>query len=95
MLAGLAVVLGLLYILYAVSRRGLGFLPGNKDGLIRVVEVRSLGPKRGLCLVEVRGRELLLGFGPERIECLAELESTGAASGFAATLERVEKGEPS
>lgn len=83
MVAGLAVVLGLLYLLYALSRRGLFLLPGAKEGLIRIVEVRSLGGRKGLCLVEVHGQELLLGFGPERIECLARLEPGSAAKGFA------------
>lgn len=79
MLAGLAIVLGLLYLLYALSRKGLGLLPASRGGLIRIVEVRSLGGRKGLCLVEVRGRELLLGFGPERIEYLATLEPGGSA----------------
>ncbi len=83
MVAGLAVVLGLLYLLYALSRKGLFFMPGTREGLIRIVEVRSLGGRKGLCLVEVRGQELLLGFGPERIECLARLEPGTAARGFA------------
>jgi len=83
MLAGLAVVLGLLYLLYALSRKGLGFLPGSKEGLIQIIEVKSLGPKKGVCLIEVRGQELLLGFGPERIECLARLGPAMATESFA------------
>ncbi|MCF6289657.1 MAG: flagellar biosynthetic protein FliO [Desulfobacterales bacterium] len=87
MVAGLAVVLGLLYLLHALSRKGLFMMPGAKQGLIRIVEVRSLGGRKGLCLVEVRGQELLLGFGPERIECLARLEPGAAAKGFARQLD--------
>jgi len=88
MLAGLALVLGLLYLFYALSRKGLSFLPGARPGAIRIVEVKSLGPRKGLCLVEVRGRELLLGFGSDRIECLASLgEAPRKEDGFAAKLE--------
>ena len=93
MVAGLAVVVGLLYLLYALSRKGMGLFPGAKGGLIRIVEVRSLGAKKGLCLVEVRGQELLLGFGPERIECLARLEPAAVSESFAKQLHVAQGGE--
>ncbi|MDO3378065.1 flagellar biosynthetic protein FliO [Geoalkalibacter halelectricus] len=72
-LGGLALVLGLVFLLYAISRRGLNLMPGTRNGRIKVVEMRSLGPKKGLCLVEVGGQELLLGVGAERVELLAKL----------------------
>lgn len=88
LLAGLAVVLGLLYLFYALSRKGmLSFLPGVREGAIKIVEVKSLGPKKGLCLVQVRGQELLLGFGSERIDCLANLGPVRAEESFADKLE--------
>lgn len=88
LLGGLAVVLGLLYLFYALSRKGmLSFLPGAREGAIKIVEVKSLGPKRGLCLVQVRGQELLLGFGSERIECLANLGPVRVEESFASKLE--------
>lgn len=90
MLAGLVLVLGLLFLLYALSRKGLGFLPGSKEGLIRIIEVRSLGAKKGVCLIEVRGQELLLGFGPERIDCLARLGPAVATESFANHLAAVQ-----
>ncbi len=93
LLAGLAVVLGLLYLFYALSRKGLSFLPGARPGVIKIVEVRSLGPKKGLCLVEVRGQELLLGFGSERVDFLANLGPARAEEGFASKLAAAQGGE--
>ncbi|MEZ4598789.1 MAG: flagellar biosynthetic protein FliO [Syntrophotaleaceae bacterium] len=73
LLAGLLLVVGFLLLLYALSRRGLAWLPKAKGSLIQVREMRPLGPKKSLCLVEVRGRELLLGIGADRIEMLKDL----------------------
>jgi len=93
LLAGLAVVLGLLYLFYALSRKGvLSFLPGVREGAIKIVEIKSLGPKKGLCLVQVRGQELLLGFGAERVDCLVNLGPVRNEESFASKLE-VAQGE--
>lgn len=73
MLGALGMILGLILLLYAGSRRGLRWLPKAKGGAIRIVEVRQLGPKKSLCLVQVRGRELLLGIGADRVELLCQL----------------------
>ncbi len=43
MAAGLAVICGILLLLYAASRKGFGVLPQKKDGLIKVLETRPLG----------------------------------------------------
>ncbi|BCR06623.1 hypothetical protein DESUT3_36920 [Desulfuromonas versatilis] len=74
-LAGLALVLGIVLLLYYVlSRKGLGgLLPAAKAGQIQVVEMRSLGPKKGVCLVRVRGEEFLLGVGADRVEFLTRV----------------------
>jgi flagellar protein FliO/FliZ len=73
LLAGLVLVLGLVLLLYALSRRGLRWLPKPRGGAILIREMRHLGPKKALCLVEVRGRELLLGLGADRIDLLCAL----------------------
>ena len=36
MLAGLAVIIGLLLLIYAASRKGFGFLPKQKEGSIKL-----------------------------------------------------------
>jgi flagellar protein FliO/FliZ len=74
LLAGLVLVLGLVLLLYALSRRGLlRWLPKPRGGAILIREMRHLGPKKALCLVEVRGRELLLGLGADRIDLICAL----------------------
>ncbi len=88
MLGALALVIGLLLLFYAASRKGFGILPRTREGRIRMLETRALGGKKYLCLVRVRDRELLLGVSNERIECLTRFDT--AADDFAATLERVE-----
>ncbi|WP_305045771.1 flagellar biosynthetic protein FliO [Geoalkalibacter sp.] len=84
-LAGLVLVLGLVLLLYAVSRRGLALMPGQKNGRIKILESRGLGPKKALYLVEIGGQELLLGVGAERIELLTRLEG-GQSQAFDRTL---------
>lgn len=88
MLAALAVIIGLLLLFYAGSRRGFGVLPKKRDGLIKVVETRPLGGRKFLCVVRVRGQELLLGLSNERIETLSQLPP---AEPFAQTLQQVEE----
>ncbi|OGQ94853.1 MAG: hypothetical protein A2521_11230 [Deltaproteobacteria bacterium RIFOXYD12_FULL_57_12] len=70
----MGIVLGIILVFYYLSRKGLNLLPAGKAGAIKVVEMRYLMPKKALCLVNVRGRELLLGIGTERIELIAELD---------------------
>jgi flagellar protein FliO/FliZ len=92
MLGALGVVVGLLLLFYAASRKGFGILPRPKDGQIQMLETRALGGKKFLCLVRVRDRELLLGVSNERIDCLTELSA--ADSDFASTLDQVEMASP-
>ncbi|MFP7756410.1 flagellar biosynthetic protein FliO [Thermodesulfobacteriota bacterium B35] len=92
MIWALAVVAGLILIIYALARRRLG-PAALRGGAIRVVELRHLMPKTSLALVEVRGRELLLGISAGNIRLLADLsrvpgDSAPAASDFEQLLER-------
>jgi len=75
-LASLAIVLGLVLVLYAVMKRG-HLVPGGKGGEIKIVEVRHLAPKKTLYLVEVKDRTLLIGATTERIETLAQWPEQG------------------
>ena len=92
MLGALGVVVGLLLLFYAASRKGFGFLPRARDGQIQMLETRALGGKKFLCLVRVRDQELLLGVSNERIDCLTTL--TASEPNFASTLEAVEIVKP-
>ncbi len=88
MVAALAVVIGILLLFYAASRKGFGVLPQKKNGLIQVIETRPLGGRKFLCVVKVRGEEMLLGLSHDRIEYLSQLSSNDK---FAATLQQVEE----
>ena len=70
----LLIVAGLILAIYALARKRLfsGKLGGNH---IRVIEMRPLLPKATLALVEVRGREYLLGINGGNIQLLADLSA--------------------
>lgn len=87
MIVALLFVLGLILLLYyGASRKGFGLLPAARSGQIKVLEMRSLGPKKGVCLIRVRDEEFLLGLGGDRVELLARLE--GPKTTFAETLDK-------
>lgn len=92
MIGGLAVIVGLLLLIYAASRKGFGFLPNQREGAIKILETKSLGGKKFLCLVSVRGEDLLLGMSNERIECLSKLPPR---SDFSETLQQQLEDDPS
>lgn len=87
LLGALGMILGLILLLYAGSRRGLRWLPKARGGAIQILETRPLGPKKSLCLVQVRGRELLLGVSAERVELLCQLDAAASPS-FEDSLQR-------
>ena len=89
MIAALGVVIGILLLLYAASRKGFGILPQKKNGQIQVLETRPLGGRKFLCVVKVRGEEMLLGLSNDRIEYLSKLPS---GEKFAETLQQMEEG---
>jgi flagellar protein FliO/FliZ len=76
MMASLAVVIGIIFLLYYISNRWFKGMAGGRggSGRIRVVETRYLAPKRSLMLVEVAGEYLLLGNGSEGVRLIKKLE---------------------
>jgi len=77
MMASLALVLGIIYLLYYVFNRWFKGIGAGKtrSGHIRVVETRYLAPKRSLMIVEVGGEYLLLGSGSEGVQLIKKLEN--------------------
>lgn len=73
---GLLIVLGILFIVYALVKKRLSMLNGGNKGVITIVETRHLMPRKSLCLIRVREREYLLGLGNDRISLIAALPST-------------------
>ncbi len=92
MVAALGVVVGLLLLFYAASRRGFGFLPQNKSEVIKIIETRPLGGRKFLCVVKVRDEEILLGMTHDRIENLGRLEPT--KKGFSDSLHAAQEKQP-
>ncbi len=84
---GLLVVLGIILILYALVRKRFSLLHSSEKSAIKVVEMRHLMPKKSLCLVEVKGREYLIGISADNISLIADL-AVSAEPSFAAALEK-------
>lgn len=76
MIASLAVVVGIIFILYYIYNRWFKGMAGGRiaSGRIRIVETRYLAPKKSLLLVEVAGEYLLLGNGSEGVRLIKKLE---------------------
>lgn len=72
MIWALLIVLGIILLLYALIRKRFA-MGATGSGSIKIREIRYLMPKKGLAIVEVRGREFLLGIGVNRIELLSPL----------------------
>ena len=88
MLAALAIVLGVMFLLSAGLRRlrwGRG-KAGHES--IEIQETRPLGAKKMLCLVNVRGRQMLLGITPDRITFLSHVDPPESKSSFAQAMDR-------
>ncbi|NHA13359.1 flagellar biosynthetic protein FliO [Thioalkalivibrio sp. XN279] len=88
----LVLVVGLIFGLAALLRRH-GGMQRRLPGAISVLSVASIGARERLLLVEVGGRQLLLGAAPGRIQTLlvldepvAPVEGAPGAPGFAAQL---------
>jgi len=69
----LAVVIGLIYLIYFGLRRLSQASPTHKGDRLRVVESRHLGGGRWVYILEVADRILIVGGGNEGLRKLAEL----------------------
>ncbi|AJE04341.1 flagellar biosynthetic protein FliO [Geobacter pickeringii] len=76
MLASLALVLGIIYLVYYLSNRlfRVGGAQRVAERHIRVVETRYLAPKKSLVLVEVGGEFLLLGSSGDRLNFIKQID---------------------
>ena len=78
MLWALLIVIGLILIIYGIAKKRFG-LGNMQTGAIKVIEIRHIMPKTSLALIEVRGKELLIGIGAGRIELLADFSDQSEA----------------
>ena len=80
-IAGLLIVLGLLFTLAWMARKGKLRMPGARGrALISVESAVPLGERRSLIVVSVEGRRLLLGVTPAQVSLVTELSATPPAS---------------
>ncbi len=70
-ICGLFLVIGIIFALYAFARRQFNFLPGSSATAIKIVEARHLMPRKSIYLIEVRGREYLIGVTDQNINLLS------------------------
>lgn len=68
---GLLVVLGIILVLYGLLKKRFSLLHSSAKQEINIVEMKPLMGKKALCLVKVRGQELLLGISDNNISHLA------------------------
>lgn len=72
-MGGLLVVLAVILVLYALFKKRFSIINPRSNKAIRVLEVQPLMPRKAICLIEVRGKEYLVGVGNETITLLADL----------------------
>ncbi len=95
MIWGLLVVLGILLIIYGLVKKRVTLLQGGGKGIIKVIESRHLMPKKSLFLIEVRGREYLVGSGGDSINLIAAIsDGEQNQSDFDSILKATEPGHP-
>ena len=84
---GLLIVLGIILIFYALAKKRFSLLSSSEKNLIKVLEIKHLMPKKSICLIEVRGREYLLGIGADNVSLIAGLPQNSDST-FASILEK-------
>jgi flagellar protein FliO/FliZ len=92
MFVGLLVVLAIILGLYYLLRGRVSAFHQQDKGIIKVKEIRHVMPKKTLMIVEVRGREFLVGAGSDTISTIVPLQ-TGES--FSSLLEQSEGDQPS
>lgn len=84
MLWGLLIVLVIILGLYYLLRKRFSSYQQQGKGAINIIETKHLMPKKSLMLVEVRGREYLVGLGADSVTTIVPLQSNDL---FASALE--------
>jgi flagellar protein FliO/FliZ len=76
MIAALAIVIGLILVTYFAATRLMRGIPALSpvNRHIRLLEVRSMGPRKSLMLIEVGGEYLLLSSTEEHLSLIKQIE---------------------
>ncbi|MFZ5776200.1 MAG: flagellar biosynthetic protein FliO [Thermodesulfobacteriota bacterium] len=73
-LGSLAVVLGLLFLfLLLLKKLGLSRPAASREGLIRVLDIQPLSPKKQVAILELAGEYVAIGVTDQQISLLATL----------------------
>lgn len=94
MIWGLLVVLGILLIIYGLVKKRITSFHGGGKGIIKVIETRHLLPKKTLFLVEVRGKEFLLGSGSDSLQLISPIDTSERTPSFDELLQSKEQDRP-
>lgn len=79
-IVGTVLVLGILFLLAYLLRRGVLTIPGQRGSRTLSVETAlSMGDRRSVAILAVEGRRLLVGLTPVQITVLAELATSHGA----------------
>lgn len=73
---GLLIVLAIMLGLYYLVRKRFSSFQQQGKGAITIIETKHLMPKKSLMLIEVRGREYLVGLGADTVNTIVPLQST-------------------
>lgn len=75
MIAALFFVVGLILLVYFVSSRFLRKIPALRPGKehIRLLEVRAMGPRKSLILIEINGEYLLLASSGDQLNLIKQI----------------------
>jgi len=77
---GLVVVGGIMLVIYGLVRKRFSLVGNKEDSKIKLLEMRPIMPKKTLCLVEVEGKQVLLGITADSINHLTTIENGFTAS---------------
>jgi flagellar biosynthetic protein FliO len=75
-IGAIVIVLGILLTINSFIRKKMGFNPKTgQQRNIKIIERLAVDTRRSLLLVEVKGKQILVGVAPERIEFLNEFSN--------------------
>ncbi len=80
MLWGLGIVCAIIYVIFIIAKRHFSPLQQQKKGLINILEIKHIMPKKSILLIEVRGKEYLVGTGHDSISTIVPVQSATFSS---------------
>lgn len=92
MIWGLLIVSGILLVIYGLMKKRLSFVQKHSKSRIKIKETCHIMPKKSLCLIEIDGKEFLLGLGTENVSLITALDDRNQKS-FQDNLSIAEKNE--